>query len=67
LDSVTPSTLQPWSSILRFLPVGSPAAWFKVWDYWHCDSYIENLAMLAGQGTVPTRDGHTHLFVGARL
>jgi len=38
LDSVTPSTLQPWSSILRFPPIWSPEGCnllYKVWDWWY--------------------------------
>jgi len=44
-----PSTLQPWSSTLRFPSVWSPkgcSPQYKVWDWWWwwCDSCSENFA-----------------------
>ena len=47
-DSVTPSTLQPWSSTLRFPSVWSTKGCnpqYKVWDWWWCDSCSENLTI----------------------
>jgi hypothetical protein len=55
LDSVTPSTLQPRSSTLRFPPIWSREGCnlpYKVWDWWWCDLYSGNFTIWAGQGMV---------------
>jgi hypothetical protein len=60
-DCITPSTLQPQCSILRFLLIRSSEWWSlqcEVGDWW-CDSHDENLAMWAGQGMVLARHTHT--------
>ena len=60
-DSVTPSTLLPQSSSLRFTHIYSSESFspqYKVWDQGWCDFHSENLAMWTGQGMISKR--HTH-------
>ena len=60
-DSVTPSTLLPQSSSLRFTHIYSSESFspqYKVWDQGWCDLHSENLAMWTGQGMISKR--HTH-------